>query len=56
MAKMSPKMLKGYKAYEKAEPKSEKKKEAKAGMHMMNGKAMKNSAMKGKTKKMGKKK
>ena len=52
MAKMSSKMAKGYKAYEKAEPKTEKKKEAKAGMHMMGKKMMKNSSMK----KMGKKK
>ena len=57
MAKMSPKMKKAYSAYEKAEPMATKKKEAKAGMHLMNGKLMKNSAMKkGSTKKMGKKK
>jgi hypothetical protein len=56
MAKMSPKMMKAYAAYEKKEPAATKKKEAKAGMHMMAGKMMKNSAMKGKTKKMGKKK
>jgi hypothetical protein len=56
MAKMSGKMMKGYAAYEKKEPAATKKKEAKAGMHMMGNKAMKNSAMKGKTKKMGKKK
>ena len=55
MAKMSPKMMKGYAAYEKAEPAKTKKKEAKAGMHMMKGKPMKNSAMKGSMKKMGKK-
>lgn len=53
---MSPKMMKAYAAYEKKEPAATKKKEAKAGMHMMAGKMMKNSAMKGKTKKMGKKK
>jgi hypothetical protein len=52
MAKMSPKMMKAYAAYEKKEPAATKKKEAKAGMHMMKGKPMKNSAMK----KMGKKK
>lgn len=46
MAKMSSKTMKGYAAY--------KKKETKSGMHMMNGKLMKNSAMKGKTKRMGK--
>jgi hypothetical protein len=57
MAKMSPKMMKGYAAYEKAEPAATKKKESKAGMHMMKGKPMKNSAMKKATpKKMGKKK
>jgi hypothetical protein len=54
MAKMSPKMMKAYAAYEKKESPATKKKEAKAGMHMMNGKLMKNSAMKGKTKRMGK--
>jgi hypothetical protein len=59
MAKMSPKMMKAYSAYEKTEPKAMKKKElkkgetkaqkakeVKKGMHMMNGKPMKNSAMK----------
>lgn len=57
MAKMSPKMMKAYAAYEKKEPIAEKKKEAKAGMHMMKGKPMKNSAMKkAAPKKMGKKK
>jgi hypothetical protein len=57
MAKMSPKMMKAYAAYEKKESPAVKKKEAKKGMHLMNGKMMKNSAMK-KTapKKMGKKK
>jgi hypothetical protein len=54
MAKMSSKMMKAYAAYEKKESPATKKKEAKAGMHMMNGKLMKNSAMKGKTKRMGK--
>ena len=54
MAKMLPKMMKAYAAYEKKEPAATKKKKAKAGMHMMNGKLMKNSAMKGKTKRMGK--
>ena len=53
---MSPKMMKAYAAYEKKESPAVKKKEAKAGMHMMKGKPMKNSAMKGKTKRMGKKK
>jgi hypothetical protein len=52
MAKMSSKMMKGYKAYEKKESPATKRKEAKAGMHMMKGKPMKNSSMK----KMGKKK
>lgn len=52
MAKMSPKMMKAYAAFEKKESPGVKKKEAKAGMHVMNGKSMKNSAMK----KMGKKK
>lgn len=52
MAKMSPKMMKAYAAYEKKEPAATKKKEAKAGMHMMGKKPMKNSSMK----KMGKKK
>jgi hypothetical protein len=54
MAEMSPMKMKAYAAYEKKEPAATKKKEAKAGMHMMNGKLMKNSAMKGKTKRMGK--
>lgn len=40
------KMMKGYAAYEKKESPAVKKKEAKAGMHMMFGKPMKNSAMK----------
>lgn len=54
---MSPKMMKAYAAYEKKESPAIKKKEAKAGMHMMNGKPMKNSAMKkAMPKKMGKKK
>ena len=54
---MSGKMMKGYAAYEKKEPAATKKKEAKAGMHMMGNKMMKNSAMKKSTpKKMGKKK
>jgi hypothetical protein len=46
MAKMSPKMMKAYAAFEKKEPAATKMKEAKAGMHMMAGKPMKNSAMK----------
>jgi hypothetical protein len=46
MAKMSPKMMKAYAAYEKNEPAATKMKEAKAGMRMMAGKPMKNSAMK----------
>jgi hypothetical protein len=60
MAKMSPKMMKAYSAYEKTEPKAMKKKElkkgetkaqkakeVKQGMHKMpNGKMMKNSSMK----------
>ena len=46
MKKMSPKMMKAYAAFEKKEPAATKKKEAKAGMHMMNGKMMKNSDMK----------
>jgi hypothetical protein len=60
MAKMSPKMMKAYAAYEKTEPvamkkkelkkgetKAQKAKEVKQGMHKMpNGKMMKNSAMK----------
>ena len=49
---MSPMQMKAYAAYEKKEPAAMKKKEMKAGMHMMKGKPMKNSAMK----KMGKKK
>jgi hypothetical protein len=65
MAKMSPKMMKAYSAYEKTEPAktkktelkkgesaAQKKIELKKGMHLMKGKAMKNSSMK----KMGKKK
>ena len=57
MAKMSPKMMKAYTKYEKAEPAATKKKEAKAGMHLMGNKMMKNSAMaKAAPKKMGKKK
>lgn len=65
MAKMSPMGMKAYAAYEKKEPagikkkeltkpegKKEKAREMKAGMHLMKGKAMKNSSMK----KMGKKK
>jgi hypothetical protein len=56
MAKMSPKMMKAYAVYEKNEPAATKMKEAKAGMHMMAGKPMKNSAMKkAAPKKMGKK-
>jgi hypothetical protein len=64
MAKMSPKMMKAYAAYEKKEPaatkkkelkkpegKKEKARELKVGMHMMKGKPMKNSAMKKKGKK-----
>lgn len=43
--------MKAYAAYEKKESPAMKKKEAKAGMHMMNGKPMKNSAMKKKKKK-----
>ena len=49
---MSPKMMKAYAMAEKQEPTKTKKKELKTGMHLMNGKAMKNSSMK----KMGKKK
>jgi hypothetical protein len=48
MAKMSPKMMKAYAAYEKKEPAATKKKEAKAGMNMMKKAAP--------MKKMGKKK
>jgi hypothetical protein len=48
MAKMSGKMMKGYKAYEKKESPAMKKKEAKAGSKMV----MKKMTMK----KMGKKK
>jgi hypothetical protein len=47
MAKMSPKMMKAYAKYEKAEPAKEKIKEAKAGMKMTKKAPMK---------KMGKKK
>ena len=60
---------KAYAAYEKTEnvlmkkkelkngeSKKEKSKEVKKGMHLMSGKPMKNSAMKGSMKKMGKKK
>lgn len=54
MAKMPAKMMKAYAAFEKKEPAATKKKEAKAGMHMMAGKPMKNSAMKKTTKKKGK--
>ena len=66
---MSPKMMKAYAAYEKKEPaatkkkeltkpegKKEKARETKVGMQLMKGKPMKNSAMKGSMKKMGKKK
>jgi hypothetical protein len=52
MAKMSPMQMKAYSMAEKKEPAATKKKEMKAGMHMMKGKPMNNSAMK----KMGKKK
>jgi hypothetical protein len=48
MAKMSPKMMKAYAAYEKKEPAGTKKMEAKAGMKMMKKAAS--------MKKMGKKK
>ena len=61
--------MKAYAAYEKTENvlmkkkelkkpegKAEKAKEVKKGMHLMKGKPMKNSAMKGSMKKMGKKK
>lgn len=48
MAKMSPKMMKAYTKYEKAEPTKTKKAEAKAGMKMSMKKAV--------VKKMGKKK
>jgi hypothetical protein len=47
MAKMSPKMMKAYSKYEKAEAPKEKMKEAKAGMAMGKKTSMK---------KMGKKK
>lgn len=50
MAKMSPKMMKAYSKYEKAEPKNEKMMEAKKGM------AMKKTAKKSVIKKMDKKK
>lgn len=52
MAKMSPKMMKAYSAYEKKEPASVKKAEAKAGMKTMK----KSSPKKSMVKKMGKKK
>jgi hypothetical protein len=41
MAKMSSKMMKAYKAYEKKEPAATKKKEAKAGMKMLKKKGKK---------------
>jgi len=41
MAKMSGKMMKGYKAYEKKESPAMKKKEAKAGMKLLKKKGKK---------------
>ena len=41
MAKMAPKMMKAYKAYEKKEPAATKKKEAKAGIKMLKKKGKK---------------
>lgn len=52
MAKMTGMKAKAYAMGEKKESPAMKKKEMKAGMHLMKGKAMKNSSMK----KMGKKK
>lgn len=49
---MSPMQMKAYAMAEKKESPAMKKKEMKTGMHLMKGKAMKNSSMK----KMGKKK